>query len=155
MMTRTSILGVALAAIFAAACNEPTVIDYKPPPGHTEIESEPIELEFEPSRVEAVSGQVVKVEPLQVMAGTRHGVRIQLESAAGAYSVYLAPQRFLERHDMLPVVGEEVTVVGSVHAAGGRKVVIARTIARGEASLHVRDEGGIPMWGRWARRRNV
>jgi len=108
-------------------------------------------LGYDAGTVETVRGRVAVSIP--VRSTVRQGgqpERIVLESASEQIIVRLGPPRGLrhigfERLNLVP--GDEVEVTGSRrHFAGGRRVIIAATITKGDQTIVLRDETGEPVW---------
>jgi len=104
---------------------------------------------YDAETVETVRGRVA----VPMRSAVRQGgqpERIVLESAGEQIIVRLGPPRGLrdigfERLNLVP--GDEVEVTGSrLRLAGGRRVIVAATITKGDQTLVLRDDSGDPVW---------
>jgi hypothetical protein len=80
------------------------------------------------------------------------GVHLVLQTEAEPTVVHVAPATFLSTSGWEFAAGDAVTVVGSKTVVNGEPALIAREISRGEASLELRSEAGVPAWRGQGRR---
>jgi hypothetical protein len=106
---------------------------------------------YDPKTVETVTGEVIKVERVTPMRGMSGGVHLVIKTDKGDVSVHLGPQWFLENqdvkispHDMVEIKGSQVTV-------SGKPAIIAGEVKKGDETLKLRDESGVPVWSGWRR----
>ena len=79
-------------------------------------------------------------------------VHVQLSTADGVLEVRLGPAWFLDQQKLTIEKGDRIDVTGSkVHLASGDSL-IAQQVRKGEATLTLRDESGVPAWAGWRRR---
>jgi len=95
-----------------------------------------------------VVGRVTRVERIAL----RHvGVDIASATEAGPITVRLGPARYVEGR-MKIAEGDQIQVTGLRAIIGGREVILAQRVKKGEATLELRDAAGVPLWvGRKAR----
>jgi hypothetical protein len=67
-------------------------------------------------------------------------------------SVHLGPAWYIENQDMSVKTGDKVEVKGSKVEIGGKPVIIGAEVKKGEDTLILRDESGVPLWSGWRRR---
>jgi hypothetical protein len=142
---------IALAAAFAALAGGAAAQPGPPAPGG----SGPGARRYDPKTVETVSGKIARIERLPSGGGTG-GVHLVLETDAGAtYAVHLGPAWYVDRQDTKLAAGDRIQVRGSRLTMDGRPVILAATVTKGERTLVLRDDTGVPKWsggGRGPRR---
>lgn len=106
---------------------------------------------YNPATVETVTGEVVAVDRITPMRGMGAGVHLQLRSGKETVSVHLGPAWFIERLDARIDKGDTIEVRGSRVTMGGKPTIIAAEVRKGDQSLKLRDENGIPVWAGWRR----
>ncbi len=103
--------------------------------------------------VETVSGEVVKVDKIKPMKGMSYGIHIVLKTEKGDIPVHLGPAWYINNQDMEVAAGDKVEVKGSRVEFGGKPVIIAAEVKKGDETLKLRDDDGLPMWAGWRRNR--
>jgi hypothetical protein len=81
-----------------------------------------------------------------------YGVHVTLKSSGDTTQVHLGPAWFIEYQDMKIARNDSLEVTGSRVTWGGRAVIIAAEVRRGEDVLMLRDALGGPVWSGWRRR---
>ncbi len=107
---------------------------------------------YNPQTVETISGEVVKVDKVMPMRGMSNGIHLLVKTDKGDVSVHLGPAWYIDRQDTSIKVGDKVDVKGSKVEIAGKPVVIAAEVKKGDETLVLRDEAGIPLWSGWRRR---
>jgi hypothetical protein len=79
------------------------------------------------------------------------GLHVTLRTATESIEVQLGPRAFLAEKKVSLAPGDAVEIVGSRIPMGGRTVLVARTIAKGDETVTLRDESGRPLWRGGAR----
>ncbi len=107
---------------------------------------------YNPKTVETFTGTVLSVDEISLMQGRYTGVELKVKTGKDTTAVHLGPSSFIqqqktkiERNDTIQVTGSRVTVQG-------KEVILAAEVKKGDQTLKLRDEQGIPVWG--GRRRN-
>ena len=100
---------------------------------------------YDKSTETTISGTVMDVQVHQGM-GRQTGVHLMLQTASDMKEVHVAPTAWLEEHHLTFAKGDTLTVVGSDVTVDGKPAFLARTITRGETTVTVRNEQGIPDW---------
>ncbi len=104
---------------------------------------------FDPKTVTTVKGEVVRLEKIPMM---RHTGRVAaVKTSEGEISVHLGPDWFIDHQDLQLAAGDQVEVRGSKVTYQGKPALIAIEVKRGEDTLRLRDESGIPVWAAWRR----
>jgi DNA/RNA endonuclease YhcR with UshA esterase domain len=93
-----------------------------------------------------IKGTVEKVERL----GSDHtrgmaGIHLVVKTANETFNVHLGPAAFVEE-TMTFKKGDAVEVTGAKMAIMGEMAVIAREVKKGDTTLKLRDEHGMPLW---------
>jgi hypothetical protein len=106
---------------------------------------------YDPKTAETVKGTVVSVDRVAPMKGMNAGLHLVVKSDAETISVHLGPSWYLENQDVKIQQGDVVEVKGSRVTIAGKPALIAAEVKKGEATLRLRDETGIPVWTGWRR----
>lgn len=103
---------------------------------------------YDPSTVETVRGQVVRLEPVTSRRGVAAGLHVLLKTSDGALlSVHLGPSWFMEKQPFALAPGDQLEAIGSRVSWDGEAYLIAREITKDQAVLTLRSPDGIPLWG--------
>ena len=100
---------------------------------------------YDPSTIERVSGEVVKVERI-AGRGLSGGVHLLVKTDKETISVHLAPQWYLNDREIAFKAGDKVDVSGSRITYEDEPALIADRITRDGTILKLRDSDGIPLW---------
>lgn len=103
---------------------------------------------YDPKTVETVRGEVTEVTQAADRRGHSPGMHVKLGTSAGTLSVRLGPARYLEEHGMRIAAHDQLEVRGSRVTVAGETFIIAGRVKKGEQTLELRDERGIPLWRR-------
>jgi hypothetical protein len=106
---------------------------------------------YDPKTVETISGEVVKVDQVTPIRGMSGGVHLVVKTDKGDVSVHLGPQWYLENQDVKIAPKDMVEVRGSRVTVQGRLAIIAAEVKKGDETLKLRDEAGVPVWSGWRR----
>ncbi len=109
---------------------------------------------YDPTTVETVSGEVVRIDEIHGKGwgqgrggrGRGYGVHLILRSDKEEVPVHLAPSWYLDKHAMKLSPGDHVEVRGSRIPFGGKPAIIAAEVKKGDQSLKLRDDDGLPAW---------
>jgi hypothetical protein len=101
---------------------------------------------YNPATETTLSGTIDSVQSPAESGRGPGGVHFMLTAASGAVEVHVGPASFLASKNMTFTKGDAVTVVGSQMTMGGRNVLIAREITKGDHVLTLRDSKGFPLW---------
>jgi hypothetical protein len=110
--------------------------------------------QYDPKTVETVSGEVVRVDEIRGKGwgqgrggrGKGYGVHLVLKTASEEVAVHLGPGWYLDKHGLKIAAGDHVEVRGSRVTFEGKPAIIAAEIKKGEQSLTLRDDNGLPAW---------
>jgi hypothetical protein len=139
------VLLVALGFLFALAAfaADPPAAGPGAAPGY-----EPRRM-YDPKTVETVGGEVVKVDKIRHRRGAGYGVHLVLKTEKEEIPVHLGPSFYLDKQDVKIGEKDKVEVKGSrVTLRGGKAVILAAEVKKGDALLKLRDEDGTPAWSR-------
>lgn len=108
---------------------------------------------YDVATVETTRGRVLAVERIRPGRGRSGGVHLSMSTERGeTISVHLGPAWFLDTQALTVQVGDALEVTGSRVTSGGAPALIARTVVKGDQTLVLRDEGGVPRWSAGGRR---
>ena len=109
--------------------------------------------QYDPKTVETVGGEVVRVEEVHGMGwGGGHGVHFVLKSDKEEVAVHLGPSWYLDKQGLKVAAGDRIEVRGSRITFEGKPTIIAARIKKGDQSLTLRDDSGLPVWRGQGRR---
>lgn len=106
---------------------------------------------YNPATVESVSGEVMSVSRMTPKKGMGPGIHLQLKTDRETVSVHLGPAWYIDRLDSRIEKGDIIEVKGSRVTVSGKPVIIASEVKKGDATLRLRDDSGIPAWAGWRR----
>lgn len=106
---------------------------------------------YDAKAVETISGQVVKVGRITPMGGMSAGIHVVLKTDAGEMPVHLGPAWYIERQDVKLEPGDTIQVTGARATFQGKPSIIAAEVKKGDATLRLRDDAGVPAWSGWRR----
>lgn len=102
--------------------------------------------QYNPKTVVTVSGVVVSKTQPSVQQGLPYLVYLTLETEKGQIAIFLGPNLYV---DQLPVkikALDKIQVTGSKVMLGGKTVILAAEVKKGDQVLKVRDLHGVPLW---------
>jgi hypothetical protein len=106
---------------------------------------------YDPKTVETITGEVVKVDRVTPIHGMSGGVHLVVKTDKGDVSVHLGPQWYLENQDVKVEPKDMVEVRGSRVMVQGKPAIVAADVKKGDETLKLRDEAGVPIWSGWRR----
>jgi hypothetical protein len=106
---------------------------------------------YNPATVENVSGVVESVDKITPMKGMNSGIHVMLKTDKETISVHLGPEWYIERLDTKIQKGDTIEVKGSRMTFAGKPAIIAAEVKKGDSTLLLRDNAGIPAWAGWRR----
>lgn len=104
---------------------------------------------FNPDTVETIGGEVTAIEELAPLDGMRHGIHLQVKTAAETVPVHLGPSWYLLNQDVQIRQGDKIQVTGSRVMIRDKPAIIASSVTKGTSVLTLRDDKGIPVWAGW------
>ena len=107
---------------------------------------------YDPKTVETITGEVESVGQFTPTKGMRYGIHLILKTGKEAISVHLGPAWYIENQDTRIEPKDKIEVKGSRITFGGKPVIIAAQINKGDQVLKLRDQNGFPVWSGWRRR---
>jgi hypothetical protein len=85
------------------------------------------------------------------MRGMTAGVHVLLKTDAGEIPVHLGPAWYVERQDVKLEPGDTIQVKGARVTFQGKPAIIAAEVKKGDETLRLRSDAGVPVWSRWRR----
>jgi hypothetical protein len=104
---------------------------------------------YDPKTVETAKGEITQVDEAAPLHGMSAGVHITLKTDRGPMSVHLGPAWYLDHQDTQLAVGDRVDVRGSRVSVEGKPTLIAADVRKGNETLRLRDDQGLPLWRGW------
>jgi hypothetical protein len=98
-----------------------------------------------------VSGTVESVEQIAGPGGGRGrrglgGTHLQLKTSSETLEVHLGPTAFLNAQKVSVARGDTLEIVGSRVTVDDERVLIARSVKKGDQVWTLRDAAGLPLW---------
>lgn len=106
---------------------------------------------YNPATVETLTGTVESVDKIAPMKGMHAGIHVMLKTDKETISVHLGPEWYIERLDTKIEKGDKIDVKGSRITFEGKPAIIAAELKKGDSTLVLRDNAGIPAWAGWRR----
>lgn len=107
---------------------------------------------YDPKTVETISGEVAGIESFRPVKGMGAGVHLLLKTDKETISVHVGPVWFIENQDLKLEEKERIVVRGSRIIYQEKPAIIAAEITKGNETLMLRDDAGVPVWSGWRRR---
>jgi hypothetical protein len=101
---------------------------------------------YDPKTVETVSGEVVLVEQTKATKRMGRGVHLILKTDKETIPVHLGPAWYVERQQPAIAPKDHVEVKGSRVTFEGKPAIIAAEVRKGDETLVLRDDAGVPAW---------
>ncbi|MFN8603524.1 MAG: DNA-binding protein [Candidatus Binatia bacterium] len=102
---------------------------------------------WDPATVETVSGEVVDVQQVSFPSRKAYGVHLALKTDASPdLAVALGPSWYVDKQTVKIAKGDRVEVKGSRVTVGGKPLVLAAEVKKGDQTLVLRNTDGIPAW---------
>lgn len=76
------------------------------------------------------------------------GVHLWLDSDGKSYEVHLGPSSFVKAKEWTFEKGDMLELTGSKVSVDDESFILAREVKKGDKTLVLRDENGIPAWSR-------
>ncbi|HSE42135.1 MAG TPA: DNA-binding protein [Acidobacteriota bacterium] len=110
---------------------------------------------YDPNTAETLNGEVVSIDEMKPMQGMNcAGVHLTLKTDKETISVHLGPSWFINNQDTKIEVKESIEVKGSRIQFQDQPAIIAAEVTKGDQTLKLRDEKGVPVWSGWKRKAN-
>jgi hypothetical protein len=106
---------------------------------------------YNPATVETLSGVVESVDKVTPLKGMYSGIHIMLKTGKETISVHLGPEWYVKRLDTKIQKGDNIEIKGSRVTFAGMPAIIASLVKKGDSTLVLRDDAGIPAWAGWRR----
>jgi DNA helicase TIP49 (TBP-interacting protein) len=96
--------------------------------------------------IDAIEGKVLSVEKSTSPKGRGYGVHLTLQTEKETLSVRLGPGWYIDKQTPKIKANDTITVTGSRVTVGGKPAIIASQVKKGNETLKLRDDNGIPAW---------
>jgi hypothetical protein len=106
---------------------------------------------YNPATIETLSGVVESVDKVTPLKGMYSGIHIMLKTEKETISVHLGPEWYVKRLDTKIQKGDSIEIKGSRVTFAGTPAIIASLVKKGDSTLVLRDDTGIPAWAGWRR----
>jgi hypothetical protein len=103
--------------------------------------------------VETLSGTVIKVERITPTGGRYCGVHLTVKTEDEEISVHLGPAWFIDSLNTAIEQDDILEITGSRISYQGKPAIIAAILDKGDQTLILRSENGVPVWSGGRRRR--
>ena len=100
---------------------------------------------YDPKTVETIEGKVLSVEKTP-SKGRGYGVHLTLQTEKETVPVHLGPDWYIDKQTPHIEANDTITVTGSRVTVGGKPALIAAQVKKGNETLKLRDDNGIPAW---------
>jgi hypothetical protein len=107
---------------------------------------------FDSKTVETISGDVISIDQFTPAKGMFGGIYMNVKIGKETISVHLGPSWYIENQDVKIEPKDKIEVKGSKITFGGKPVIIAIEVKKGDEVLKLRDDSGFPVWSGWRRR---
>ena len=102
---------------------------------------------FDPSKMEAIRGEVIKTRERSPLTGMSPGVELVVQTDQGKRAVVLGPRWYLSEQGIQYNKGDEVAVQASVAQLDGQPLYIAANVRRDKERIDFHDRlTGEPVW---------
>ena len=102
--------------------------------------------QYNPRTVVTVSGVVVNKTPASVKQGLPYLVYLTLQTEEGQIAVFLGPNLYVDQLTVKIYTLDRIQVTGSKVMWGGKTVILAAEVKKGDQVVKVRDRNGVPVW---------
>jgi len=113
---------------------------------------DPYNRMYNPTTVETLSGEVVKVDKFIPGKRMSYGVHFTLKTEKETVPVHLGPSWYMEKQAVTVAAGDKVEVTGSRITYQGQPAIIAAEVKKGGQVLKLRNAAGVPAWAGRGRR---
>jgi hypothetical protein len=105
---------------------------------------------YDKSTEVTLRGTVSRVEqaPPRNCPNCETGVHLWLDSEGTSYEVHMGPSSFVKEKEWTFEKGDALELTGSKVSADDQSFILAREVKKGDKSLVLRDENGMPAWSR-------
>ena len=103
---------------------------------------------YDLKNIETLNGRVVSVDTYPSPRGSSQGIHLLLNTGQETVEVHLGPSWYLEDQNFEITPKDKVTIIGSRINRNGEPEIIAGQIKKGNETVRLRDENGLPLWRR-------
>ena len=106
---------------------------------------------YNPKTAETIGGKVLSIERTTATQKRGYGVHLTLQTDKETIAVHLGPARYIDQQTPKIETNDIITITGSRVTIDGKPAIIAAQVKKGNEILKLRDENGVPAWGRAGR----
>lgn len=104
---------------------------------------------YDANNLATVRGEVVSVNQFTPREGMSGGMHLQLQTNRETVDVHLGPAWYLQNQDVQIQPNDTIEVTGSRMNFNGQSAMMAASVQKGDMTLMLRNENGVPMWHGW------
>ncbi len=101
---------------------------------------------YSPNTIETIYGGVVSVDKATPGREMSYGLHLVVKSGEETLSVRLGPVWYMESQGFAIKPNDEVEIKGHRISDRGESAIIAAEVTKGNDTLKLRDESGLPLW---------
>jgi len=101
---------------------------------------------YNPASEQTVTGQIVAIQRMEAQHRFGYGLHLVLKVGEEELPVHLGPGWYFERNDFPIAEGDTLQVTGSRITLEDGPALIAAELRKGDKTLRLRNEQGIPLW---------
>ncbi len=116
-------------------------------PGAPGSPGAPVMPRYDKATEATLKGPIVEVKLLETPNGVP-ATHLILQDGSGPIEVFVGPTLYLTAQGMTFAKGETIEVTGSKVQVGGAPALLVRQIKKGDKSLALRDQSGLPAWAK-------
>ena len=98
------------------------------------------------NQIETLDGEVVSVDTYPSRRGFSQGIHLLVDTGQETVEVHLAPSWYLEDQNFDIAPEDKIAIIGSRINVNGEQAIVASQITKGNETLRLRNENGIPFW---------
>jgi sporulation protein YlmC with PRC-barrel domain len=102
---------------------------------------------YQANREKTIEGEVQEVGRFTIEGSQAAGTQLVIVTKDDEkVAVHLGPQSFMADQKLQVKTGDQIKIIGSQAEHGGRQIVLAREVHKGDQMIRVRNEQGAPLW---------
>ena len=111
---------------------------------------------YNPQTEETIKGTVISIDRIASNQRMYCGIHLVLKTDEEAIPVHLGPEWYIEEalanQYIIIEIDDKIEIVGSRISYGEKPAIVAAEIKKGNKTLTLRDEIGVPFWSGWGGR---
>jgi hypothetical protein len=101
---------------------------------------------YDPSTEATFKGTVEEVKEVDHPGFLGKGLHAMLKTDQGMFDAHIGPASVAAKEQLTIAKGDQLEVVGSKVKDDGVDAIIARTVKKGDKTVTLRNNSGIPLW---------